>query len=239
MYITPRKNIDIKDCRFYHKFNFDGEEKIDGRWDLTNCIDDYLSNFNFNGKRVIDIGSASGYLSFEIEKRGADVVSFDMPDGSYWDHLIYPGCNKPKPEQTDGLFKSYEYTHEKLSSKNKIFRANIYEPLPDDIGYFDAAVFGTMLSHVRDPILTLMNILHRVKDHAILINPFQDEPTRYKNHNGQTWWMLCQKDIEKIMSDIGFQMEKVTRVKTMFDGKPRFYKSILFKRCSYHINTNL
>jgi hypothetical protein len=239
MYITPKKNIDINDCRFYHTFNFDGKDKINAKWDLTNCIDDYLSNFDFKGKRVIDIGSASGYLSFEMEKKGADVVSFDMPDGSYWDHLIYPGYNKPKSKPSESLFNSYEYIHEKLSSKNKIFRANIYEQLPDEIGYFDVAVFGTMLSHVRDPILTLMNILLRVKDHAILINPFQNEkPTIYKNHNGKTWWMLCQEDIEKIMFDIGFQMEKVTIVKPMFDGTPRLYKSILFKRCSYHINTN-
>ena len=83
MYITPKKNIDINDCRFYHTFNFDGKDKINAKWDLTNCIDDYLSNFDFKGKRVIDIGSASGYLSFEMEKKGADVVSFDMPDGSY------------------------------------------------------------------------------------------------------------------------------------------------------------
>lgn len=230
IYINPRKNIKIEDCRFYHTVNINGEV-INGDWDLTRCIDDYLSNLDFNGKRVIDIGSASGYLSFEMEKRGADVVSADMPDGSYWDHLIKRGYEKPKPFRTNGMFNSYEYLHEKLNSKNKIFRANIYDALPEELGEFDVAVFGTMLSHVRDPILTLMNILYRVNDYAILINPFQDNPSFYNNTNGHTWWMICQKDIEKIMSDIGFKMCKVTRVHPSYDGKEREYKSILFKRC--------
>lgn len=238
MYIQPKKNIDIKDCRFYHTIKLPNENQINARWNLTKCIDDYLSNFNFEGKRVIDIGSASGYLSFEMEKRGADVVSFDMLDGSYWDHLIFPGCEKPKAEKSNGLFNSYEYLHEKLNSKNKIFRGNIYEPLPSEIGYFDVAVFGTMLSHVRDPILTLMNILLRVKDYAILINPFPSGSTHYQNLMGCTWWMICEEDIKSIMSDIGFEMKEITIVKPLFDGKPRPYKSILFKRCSYHINTN-
>ena len=230
MYITQRKNIDKEDCWFYHKMDVDGD-LIDARWDLRGCIDDYLSNFDFTGKRVIDIGAASGYLSFEMEKKGADVVSYDMPDGSYWDHLIYPGCEKPKARGTDGLFNSYEYLHEKLNSKNKIYRANIYDPLPDELGEFDVAVFGTMLSHVRDPIGVLMNILLKVKDSAILVNPFPDEPTRYQNWMGKTWWMICEEDIKNIMSDIGFKMEKVTPVYPLFRGDPRPYKSILFKRC--------
>ena len=231
MYITPKKNINKEDCSFYHKLKLDDGTLIDGRWDLRGCIDAYLSNFDFKEKRVIDIGAASGYLSFEMERRGADVVSFDMPDGSHWDHLIYPECKKPEAKNSDGLFNGYEYLHEKLGSNNKIFRANIYDPLPDELGEFDVAVFGTMLSHVRDPILTLMNILLKVKDYAILINPFQDSPTKYDNSKGKTWWHISEKDIEKIMSDIGFKIEKITEVKPIFKGKPRPYKSLLFKRC--------
>ena len=230
MYIKPEREIKIEDCEFYHTVKV-GNMIIDGDWDLTACIDDYLSNFNFNGKRVIDIGSASGYLSFEMEKRGADVVSFDMPDGSYWDHLIYPGYNKPAAHESDRLFNGIEYLHEKLNSKNKIFRSNIYDPLPEGLGEFDVAVFGTMLSHVRDPILVLMNILLRVKDYAILINPFQDGPTTYHNTRGKTWWMLSAADVEKIMLDLGFELIQTTPVEPLFDGKKRKYKSLLFKRC--------
>lgn len=231
MFIEPKKGIKKEDCWFYHKIKLEDGNLIDAKWDLRGCIDAYLSNFDFKGKRVIDVGAASGYLSFEMEKNGADVVSFDMPNGSYWDHLINRGYTPPKPERTNGLFNSYEYLHEKLKSNNKIFRANIYDRLPDEIGEFDVAVFGTMLSHVRDPILALMNILYKVKDYAILINPFQDNPSFYRNVNGSTWWMIGQKDIEQIMLDIGFKLQQVTNTNPQYLGDEKPYKSILFKRC--------
>lgn len=230
MYIKPRKGIKKEDCNFYHTMEVNGET-INAGWDLTDCIDSYLSHFDFKGKRVIDVGAASGQLSFQMERNGADVVSFDMPDGSYWDHLIKRGYTPPKPERTNGLFNSYEYLHEKLKSKNKIFRANIYDRLPDEIGEFDVAVFGTILSHVRDPILALMNILYKVKDYAILINPFQENASFYRSHNGSTWWMIGQKDIERIMLDIGFKMQTVTITNPRYLGDEKKYKSILFKRC--------
>jgi 2-polyprenyl-3-methyl-5-hydroxy-6-metoxy-1,4-benzoquinol methylase len=228
-YIKPRKNIKIEDCKFYHTIEFDGKT-IEGEWDLTNCIDDYLGGFDFKNKRVIDVGAASGYLSFEMEKRGADVVSFDMPDGSYWDYLIKEGCKKPKPERTDGLFNSYEYMHEKLNSKNKIFRANIYDPLPNELGRFDVAVFGTMLSHVRDPALVLMNILHKVDGYAILINKFQ-HGTHFMNPNTNTWWNISHKDIVKMMDYIGFEEVESISVNPKLNGTPKPYESIVFKRC--------
>jgi len=229
IYTNPRKNIKIEDCKFYHTVEVDGKT-IHGEWDLTDCIDDYLGGFDFKNKRVIDVGAASGYLSFEMEKRGADVVSFDMPDGSYWDHLIKEGYEKPKPERTDGLFNSYEYLHQKLNSNNKIFRGDIYNPLPDELGRFDVAVFGTMLSHVRDPALVLMNILHKVDGYAVLINKFQ-HATHFMNPNTNTWWNISHKDIVKMMGYIGFKEEKSTSVLPKLNGEPKPYESILFKRC--------
>ncbi len=38
---------------------------------LATTIDDYLGRFDFRGKRCLDIGTASGYLTFEMERRGA------------------------------------------------------------------------------------------------------------------------------------------------------------------------
>ena len=53
-------------------------------WDLRKTIDDYLGHFDFRGKRVLDVGTASGFLTFEMEKRGAEVVSFDMASRAQW-----------------------------------------------------------------------------------------------------------------------------------------------------------
>lgn len=46
-----------------------GHGTIQGEWDLRGSVDKYLGHFDFTGKRVLDVGAASGILSFYIEKK--------------------------------------------------------------------------------------------------------------------------------------------------------------------------
>lgn len=39
---------------------------------------DYLGHVNLAGKRVLEIGPASGHLTFWMEAQGAEVVGFDL-----------------------------------------------------------------------------------------------------------------------------------------------------------------
>ncbi len=68
----------VDECFFYHHMDLPGVGEVGKGWDLRETIDDYLGHFDFRGKRVLDVGTASGFLTFEMEKRGAEVVSFDM-----------------------------------------------------------------------------------------------------------------------------------------------------------------
>jgi SAM-dependent methyltransferase len=228
MYSKPLK-IKNKPSFMYHTNDLLGE-KVEGRWDLTHCIDGYLSNVDFSGKRVIDIGAASGYLSFIMEQKGAEVVSYDMSDGSYWDHLILKDYEKPKPEKMEDVFESYWFFHERLNSKNKVFQHNLYELFPDDLGRFDVAVFGTILSHLRDPIMALMNVCRLVDKEVILINLFPESGTKFMEPSSFSWWNIGLGDIELIMSFLGFRLKKITNTNPKLVGKTEFYKSLLFER---------
>ena len=63
---------------------------MNGDWDLRRGVDDYLGKVVFAGKRVLEIGPASGFLTFEMEKRGADVISVEVTDEHGWDFVPYP-----------------------------------------------------------------------------------------------------------------------------------------------------
>ncbi len=52
---------------------------------LRDCIREYLGNYDFKSKRALDVGAASGFLTFSMEQAGADVVSFEMASGDKWD----------------------------------------------------------------------------------------------------------------------------------------------------------
>lgn len=242
MYIPKIQKVQKKECnKFYHSFTFPDGEEVIGEWDLRHCIKEYLSNVDFTNQSVIDVGAASGFLTFHMEKVGAFVTSFDMPSYTAWDQLKYRGYQKDiRLPNNEKQFNTYCYAYHKYQSSAKVYRNSIYSELPDSVPNFNGAIFGTILAHLRDPMLALMNILMKVDDFAVLINPFPDHVKRAafvaKNKNfNYTWWSLSLDTIEKMVNAIGWKIENVTKVNPIentTNGKslPREYKSVLIKR---------
>jgi len=85
LYAEPLDSSSPSECFFYHSMTLPDFGEIQGHWDLRDVAHAYLGNVEFAGKRVLDVGAASGFLTFEMEKRGAEVVSFDLDDGANWD----------------------------------------------------------------------------------------------------------------------------------------------------------
>src|SRR4051794_19911111 len=88
---TPWAEVRQEDCIFYHSFDLPDGRSIVGDWDMRGKFDEYIGHVSLAGKRVIDFGTASGFLSFEAEKRGADVVSFDADSTGRYTRLPHAG----------------------------------------------------------------------------------------------------------------------------------------------------
>ena len=69
LYASPRNVQNLSDCFFYHTMELPGIGVVEGQWDLRGRLDDYLGGVPLVGRRVLDVGSASGFLSFEMEKK--------------------------------------------------------------------------------------------------------------------------------------------------------------------------
>src|SRR5438094_5591920 len=90
IFAAPLKVDNVADCYFYHTMELPGYGVIEGRdWDLRDGVDEYLGKVDFAGQRVLEIGRASGFLTFEMEKRGADVVSVAVTAQHGWDSAPY------------------------------------------------------------------------------------------------------------------------------------------------------
>ena len=157
IFATPRKVEDVADCYFYHTMELPGRGVIEGRdWDLRGRVDEYLGNVDFAGQRVLEIGPASGFLTFEMEKRGADVISVEVTDEHGWDFVPYPDARLeevfgPRRIVMQQLKNSYWFSHAALRSKAKVYYGDAYN-LPATLGEFDIAVMGAVLLHCRDPL---------------------------------------------------------------------------------------
>jgi hypothetical protein len=63
-FALPR-NVKFEDCLFYHTVDIPGHGVVRGQWDLRQQVDTYLGGYRFAGKRVLEIGPASGFLTCE------------------------------------------------------------------------------------------------------------------------------------------------------------------------------
>ncbi|MGD0435880.1 MAG: methyltransferase domain-containing protein [Bryobacteraceae bacterium] len=96
-----------------------------------------------DGKRVLDIGAWDGWFSFEMERRGADVMAIDC-----WDN--------PR----------FHEIHEILRSRVDYRQLDVYELTPERIGRFDIVLFLGVLYHLKHPLLALERVCALTTDLA-------------------------------------------------------------------------
>ena len=139
------KNL-FHETGWWHSFELPDGARIEG----VNTIDGLkarISQFpipeDLTGKRVLDIGAWDGWFTFEMERRGADVMAVDC-----WDNP-------------------------RFRSKRKVFHSkaeyrilDMYELTPDRIGYFDIVLFMGVLYHLKHPLLALERVCALTKDLA-------------------------------------------------------------------------
>ncbi len=225
LFETPRIVENPDDCNFYHAMTLPGIGEVGREWDLRDNIGDYLGNADFEGKRVLDVGTASGYLTFEMEQRGAEVVSFDMKSGRQWNLVPHYKLEKKRESMMDHIVKGHEklqnaywYAHRALGSKAKAFYGDVYN-IPESIGKFDIVLFGMILSHLRDPFQALWSGSRLSSDRVIVTNQSRGDeapscyflPSSDNEHQNRGWWSFTDGCIERMLGVLGFVVESKTR----------------------------
>lgn len=187
-YADPRQVTSLDDCYFYHTMDVPGHGTISGEWDLRGKVDTYLGNYDFDGKRILDVGAASGLLSFHMESRGAQVVSFDLSENFDWDIVPFAGVdNRAKRQERRSHLRKinngYWFCHQAFRSNARMVNGVVYD-IPESIGPVDVAVFGSILLHLRDPFLALENAARLVTDAIIVadLSPFGKFGSKFKKN---------------------------------------------------------
>jgi len=243
IFAIPLKVEDIDDCYFYHTMELPGRGLIKGRdWDLRGGVDEYLGKVSFAGQRVLEIGPASGFLTFEMEKRGAEVVSIEVTAEHAWDFVPYPakrleevfGARRIVMQQ---LKNSYWFSHAALQSKARLYYGDVYN-LPSSLGQFDIAVMGSVLLHCRDP-LRIVEQCGKIARTLIIVDMFHPDlegapvcrlaPTS-QNFLWHTWWHFSAQFFTQFLTVMGFSASEVLRHQQRHRGIPYTLFTIVGRR---------
>lgn len=232
IYATPKIITRIEDCYFYHTMDLPGYGIVEGECDLRQNVKDYLGGLDFNGKRVLEVGAANGFLSFYMEKQGAEVIAYDLSENESWDLIPYShsqydyqGAVRQRKLHISKINNAFWLAHKAYRSRVKMVHGDIYH-IPQGLGGVDISIFGSILLHVRDPFLALQNALKLTRQTVVITDLFPQEdrlekilwklwrrpekPLMYflPDFNTcepyETWWRLTPEVVKKFIGVLGF-----------------------------------
>jgi len=232
LYEEPVHVDSVSDCNFYHTTDIPGVGLVQGQWDLRERVDDYLGGYDFTSKRVLEIGPATGFLTFHMEKTAREVVAVELPmNRSFWNAVPYEklGLARRNNEQwSEAETQFFEHIgrirngfwlcHEKNGSRAKVFNGSS-ENLPDALGEFDVALLSAVLLHARSPVSILESCARRVTDSIIITENFHPElgedpvcslVPAVDNNAWDTWWRFTPRFFTQFLEVLGFSSHQVT-----------------------------
>ena len=231
VYARPRIVTRLGDCFFYHTMDVPGHGRVKGLYDLRDRVDEHLGGVDFKNKRVLEIGTADGFFCFELEKRGADVVAYDLSERDPWDVVPYARDDHEKflNERRKGvraLNNAFWLNHRLLRSKARMSYGTIYE-IPKGLGLFDVTTIGCVLLHLRDPFGALQRALRLTRETVVVTEMHRSDPALRllgeisgpfmqfcpepkKRALKETWWNLPPELILRFLAVLGFEKAEVS-----------------------------
>ena len=207
--MSQPKTDSLRELIWYHTVELPGGVTTPGIFDHRPYLAYYGLPADLRGRTVLDVGAASGFFTFELERRGARVTATDLP--TWKAHDFSAGYT---PEL--GAAKADEYLHEPfllarhaLGSRAERIMTSIYDLSPEATGTFDLVFCGSVLIHVSDPATALRRVQSVTREAAIIatvVYPANPDPVAlFTGHlKGDTWWVPTRAALEAMVASAGF-----------------------------------
>jgi hypothetical protein len=222
---VERDYLELDDCDFYHSVELPVDGLRAGVWDLRGREREYFGGVDVAGKRVLELGPASGGLTAWLEGEGADVVCFDAGFDRSVD-LIPWLCSDLRTSElammrsAGAVHNAWWYTKRARGLRAQMVYGPIYE-LPGDLGTFDVSLFGALLLHLRRPFDALAEAARVTRDVMVVteaVDPDLRDATGpvckfnpvHESHPSTLWWSFSPAIIVEQLRVLGFGDSTVT-----------------------------
>ena len=147
----------VRDFYWYHTIDLGDGLVTPGAHDYRATLPEFRFPETMRGMRVLDVGSATGFFAFEFERRGARVVSVELPSLDALDRFpgqtteqavakigrmlasARPEGAPPPPASAAGMYRAllegpFEFCRRRLNSRVERCYSTVYDLTPGQLG---------------------------------------------------------------------------------------------------------
>ena len=214
---------DILKQSWYHTIALRDGTSTNGIFDTRAAASRLVWPEQIRGGRCLDAGTCDGFWAFEMERQGAgEVIAVDVGHANDVDRpWAARQRDLPTPHQpwATRAARGFQLASSALNSHVKRLECSVYDLDPALHGHFDVVFTGTLLMHLRDPILALERIRAVCSGHLVMIecvDAFLDmvrpgqASARLEPAAGQ-WWRGNRKALTGALRIAGFEELSVSR----------------------------
>jgi tRNA (mo5U34)-methyltransferase len=183
---------------------------------------------DLTGKRCLDVGTWDGFWAFEMERRGAaSVTAIDIEDPTRWDWPPQSRFGSAGEGRLAYLsqFKSgaasFALAKDVLGSSVERLDCSVYDLDPAVHGTFDFIFLGSLLLHLRDPVLALDRVRGVCGGEAVLAESIELLPSltrprtptaRLDGLDESWWWQPNAAGFRRMVQSAGFEILERTGI---------------------------
>jgi tRNA (mo5U34)-methyltransferase len=181
-----------------------------GMFDLRQFVHRYGLPDDLSGQRVLDVGTFEGFWAFELESRGAEVTAIDIDRVQ---DLDWPPRMRPAEDARRG--EGFELIRAARGSSVRRVGSSIYDAGPETLGgTFDLVFCGSVLIHLRDPMLALERMAALCRGRLILAEeysrrgnwlPFRNLVEFRGESDSMVWWRPSSRAWLAMVRCAGFE----------------------------------
>jgi tRNA (mo5U34)-methyltransferase len=188
---------------WYHTIDLGDGIVTPGLYDYRDTLKDFPFPQDMSGMTVLDVGSATGFFAFEFERRGARVVSTELPSLRDLDRfpgqsvenslkkierMIFPdGLDLDSMRRGDSAQELYrclldgpfQFCKQRLGSRVERYYSTIYDLTAEKAGVqggFDLVFVGDVLVHTLYPLRALAALAPLCQGQLIFAQMLPDGP---------------------------------------------------------------
>ena len=220
---------EIEAHQWYHTFELAPGVQTPGWFDLRDTATRIPFPASLEGKRCLDVGTFDGFWAFEMERRGGTVVAIDVIDPLQWD---WPAGSEAATmdaiDQRKRGGRGFELVAAARDSRVERRELSVYDLDPEEIGTFDLVYLGSLLLHLRDPVLALGRMRSVCAGTAIICDAvdsvksalFRREAVASLDARGRPWWWRPNvAGLERMVDAAGFRRTAETQRLRMKPGR--------------------